>query len=166
MLERFGTLSLDRVLEPAIRHAERGFRVTSYLAECVSEAAADLAVFPESARTFLAGGRPLRAGDLLVQTDQASSLRTIAEEGPGALYGGSLGKRVAEYMAREGGFITLEDLASMTGSYRGLDVIGAAPPTGGDIHLIQLLEHRGHDASRSHASVVACAPARGSRMEC
>ena len=42
MLERFGTLPLDRVIEPAIRHAERGFRVTSYLAECVGEAAADL----------------------------------------------------------------------------------------------------------------------------
>ena len=147
MLERFGTLSLDRVLEPAIRHAERGFRVTSYLAECVSEAAADLALFAESARTFLPGGRPLRAGDLLVQSDHASSLRTIANEGPDALYGGSLGKRVAEYMAREGGLITLEDLAGyrtverspVTGSYRGLDVMGAAPPTGGGIHLIQLL---------------------------
>src|SRR5262245_15359159 len=147
MLERFGSLSLPRVLEPAIRHAERGFRVTSYLAECVSEAAGDLALFQESARTFLPGGRPLRAGDLLVQSDHASSLRTIANEGPGALYGGSLGKRVAEYMAGEGGLITLEDLSSyrtverspVTGTYRGLDVMGAAPPTGGGIHLIQLL---------------------------
>src|SRR5262245_58813074 len=147
MLGRFGTLSLDRVLEPAIRHAERGFRVTSYLAECVTEASADLALFPESARTFLPGGRPLRAGDPLVPLDHAASLRTIADEGPAALYGGSLGKRVAEYMAREGGLITLEDLSSyrtverspVTGPYRGLDVMGAAPPTGGGIHLIQLL---------------------------
>ncbi len=147
MLERFGTLPLDRVLEPAIRHAERGFRVTSFLSECVSQAAADLALFPESVRTFLPGGRPLRAGDLLVQPDCAASLRLIAIEGPDALYGGSLGKHVAEYIAQEGGFITLDDLASyqtverspVTGHYRGLEVTGAAPPCGGGIHLIQLL---------------------------
>jgi gamma-glutamyltranspeptidase/glutathione hydrolase len=156
MLERFGTLPLDRVLEPAIRHAERGFRVTSYLSECVTEAAADLALFPESARTFLPGGRPLRAGDLLVQPDCAATLRLIAVEGPGALYGGSLGRRVAEYMAREGGLVTLEDLARyrtverspVIGSYRGLEVMGAAPPTGGGIHLIQLLNIvEGHDVA-------------------
>src|SRR5262249_24063734 len=119
----------------------------SYLSECVSEAATDIALFPETARTFLPGGQPLRAGDLLVQPDCASTLRLIAAEGPDTLYGGSLGKRVAEYMAREGGLITLEDLARyrtverspVTGTYRGLEVMGAAPPTGGGMHLIQLL---------------------------
>jgi gamma-glutamyltranspeptidase/glutathione hydrolase len=156
MLERFGALALDRVIEPAIRHAERGFRVTSFLSECVSEAAADLALFPESARTFLPGGRPLRAGDLLVQSDCASTLRLIAAEGPDTLYGGSLGKRVAEYMAQEDGLITLEDLAGyrtvervpVSGIYRGLEVMGAAPPTGGGVHLIQLLNIvEGHDVA-------------------
>lgn len=147
MLARFGTLPLATVLEPAIRHAERGFRVTSYLAECVAEASADLALFPESARTFLPGGRPLRPRDLLVQPDCASTLRAIAAEGPDTLYGGSLGRRVAEHMEREGGLVTLDDLARyrtverspVSGTYRGVEVTGAAPPTGGGIHLIQLL---------------------------
>ena len=45
ILERFGTFSLPDVMEPAIRHASRGFRV-SYLSECASDVAADMARDP------------------------------------------------------------------------------------------------------------------------
>ena len=50
MLARFGTFDLATVMAPAIRHAEHGFRVTGYLAECLAEVAPDLASFPASAR--------------------------------------------------------------------------------------------------------------------
>jgi gamma-glutamyltranspeptidase/glutathione hydrolase len=147
MLTRFGALDLETVTAPAIRHAERGFRVTGYLAECLVEAREDLARFPASARVFLPGGTPLRRGELLVQGDYADTLRTIAAAGPPVLYGGALGARVAEHMAREGGLITLADLqryrtierSPVRGTYRGFDVAGCPPPTGGGIHLIQIL---------------------------
>jgi gamma-glutamyltranspeptidase/glutathione hydrolase len=147
MLARFGTLDLDAVTAPAIRHAERGFRVTGYLGECLVEAAHDLARFPASASVFLPGGAPLRRGERLVQADYAATLRAIAAGGPSVLYGGALGARVAEHMAREGGLITLPDLvgyrtverAPVRGTYRGYDVAGCPPPTGGGIHLIQIL---------------------------
>jgi gamma-glutamyltranspeptidase/glutathione hydrolase len=147
MLTRFGTMDLDGVMAPAIRHAERGFRVTGYLAECIAEVAADLALFPDSARTFLPGGAPLPRGALLRQSEYAQTLRTIAAEGPRALYGGTLGQRVAEHMARHGGLITLEDLVRyrtvervpVRGTYRGYEITGCPPPTGGGIHLIQML---------------------------
>lgn len=147
MLTRFGALDLETVTAPAIRHAARGFRVTGYLGECLVEAAGDLARFPTSARVFLPGGTPLRRGELLVQPDYADTLRAIAAEGPPALYGGALGGRVAEHMAHEGGLITLTDLrryrtverAPVRGTYRGFDVAGCPPPTGGGIHLIQIL---------------------------
>jgi gamma-glutamyltranspeptidase/glutathione hydrolase len=147
MLTRFGALDLETVTAPAIRHAERGFRVTGYLGECLVEAAEDLARFPASARVFLPGGTPLRRGELLVQAEYADTLRAIAAEGPPTLYGGPLGDRVAEHMAREGGLITLADLrryrtierAPVRGTYRGFDVAGCPPPTGGGVHLIQIL---------------------------
>ena len=147
MLARFGTLDLATVMQPAIRHAERGFRVTGYLAECLAEAAPDLARFEASARVFLPRGAPLRHGDLLVQTDYAATLRAIAEDGPPALYGGAIGRRVAEHMAQAGGLITLDDLtryrtverAPVHGTYRGVSIAGCPPPTGGGIHLIQML---------------------------
>jgi gamma-glutamyltranspeptidase/glutathione hydrolase len=147
MLTRFGALDLETVTAPAIRHAEHGFPVTGYLAECLAEAAPDLARFPASARVFLPGGTPLRRGEVLVQGDYAETLRTIAAGGPPVLYGGALGVRVAEHMAREGGLVTLADLLRyrtierepVRGSYRGIEVAGCPPPTGGGIHLIQIL---------------------------
>ena len=147
MLARFGTLDLESVTAPATRHAERGFRVTGYLGECLVEAAPDLARFSASARVFLPGGAPLRRGERLVQSDYAATLRAIAASGPSVLYGGALGARVAEHMSREGGLITLADLVGyrtvervpVRGTYRGFDVAGCPPPTGGGIHLIQIL---------------------------
>ena len=147
MLQRFGTVDLATAMQSAIRHAERGFGVTGYLAECLTEAAPDLARFEASARVFLPGGSPLRRGDRLVQAEYAQTLRTIAAEGPAVLYGGALGRRVAEHMAQAGGLITLDDLtryrtverAPVSGTYRGVTVCGCPPPTGGGIHLIQML---------------------------
>ncbi len=147
MLTRFGALDLETVTAPAIRHAEHGFRVTGYLAECLAEAAGDLARFPASRRVFLPGGTPLGRGELLVQADYADTLRVVAAGGPPMLYGGALGGRITEHMAREGGLITLADLlryrtverAPVRGTYRGFDVAGCPPPTGGGIHLIQIL---------------------------
>ena len=62
MLARFGTFDLATVMAPAIRHAEHGFRVTGYLAECLTEASPDLARFPASARVFLPGGTAATPG--------------------------------------------------------------------------------------------------------
>ena len=147
MLARFGTLDLASVIAPAIRHADAGFRVTGYLAECIAESGRDLARFPASARVFLAGGAPLRKGDRLVQGDYAGTLRAIALEGPSVLYDGALGRQVVAHMERERGLITLDDLkryktverVPVRGAYRGFDVAGPPPPTGGGVHLIQML---------------------------
>jgi gamma-glutamyltranspeptidase / glutathione hydrolase len=147
MLARFGTLELAAVMAPAIRHAEHGFRVTGYLGECIAESAADLARCPDSARVFLPGGAPLAKGDRLVQAEYAATLRTIARDGTAALYGGEIGRRVVEHMARHGGLVTLGDLGGyrtierlpVRGTYRGLEIAGCPPPTGGGIHLIQML---------------------------
>jgi gamma-glutamyltranspeptidase/glutathione hydrolase len=147
MLARFGTRDLSTVMAPAIRHAEAGFQVTGYLAECIDEASADLAADPETSRLFLPGGRGLRRGDRLARPDYAATLRRIAADGPAALYGGALGQRIVEHIARGGGHITLDDLrryrtverTPVIGRYRGVEIAGCPPPTGGGIHLLQML---------------------------
>ena len=144
---RFGRLDLETVMQPAIRHAERGFRATPYLVAAVTETAPDLARFPETARTFLPGGAPIKPGDLITMPEYAATLRLIAAKGPGVLYGGDLGATVADYMRRDGGIITLDDLARyetierqpLRGRYRGFEVTGAPPPTAGGLHLIEML---------------------------
>ena len=146
-ITRFGRLDLETVMQPAIRHAERGFRATPYLVEAVKETAPELARFAETARTFLPGGAPIKAGDLITMAEYAATLRLIAAKGPGVLYGGDLGATVADYMRRAGGIITLDDLARyetierapVRGRYRGFEIAGAPPPTAGGLHLIEML---------------------------
>jgi gamma-glutamyltranspeptidase/glutathione hydrolase len=146
-LDRFGTFSRADVMEPAIRHASRGFRVTPYLSECVSDSAADMARDAEIAKLYLPGGVPIQAGARLVTGDYAETLRDIAREGPERLYTGSLGGHYAEHMTRSGGYIARDDLTSyrtitrepLRGDYRGFEIIGPPPPSSGPLHIIQML---------------------------
>jgi gamma-glutamyltranspeptidase/glutathione hydrolase len=146
-LARFGRLDLESVMQPAIRHAERGFRATPYLVEAVTETAVDLARFQETARTFLPGGALIKAGDLVVLGDYAATLRLIAAKGPDVLYGGELGAAIADYFRGAGGILTLDDLARyqtverrpIRGSYRGYEIAGPPPPTAGGLHVVEML---------------------------
>ncbi len=146
-LAQFGTFPLADVMEPAIRHASRGFRVTPYLHECVSNSAADMARDPEIAKLYLPGGRPIEAGTRLVTGDYAETLRSIAREGPGLLYNGALGKLYTDHMAKSGGYLASDDLTQyrtvdrepLRGTYRGFDIIGPPPPSSGPLHIIQML---------------------------
>jgi gamma-glutamyltranspeptidase/glutathione hydrolase len=74
------------VVEPAIRHASRGFHVIHYLHECVSDAAADMALDPEISKLYLPDGAPIEPGKHLVTSDYANTLRAIVREGPSVLY--------------------------------------------------------------------------------
>jgi len=146
-LERFGTLPLADVLQPAITLAARGFIVTPYLSNCITDNAGDLARDPGLAAMLLPGGQPLQPGMRLVQPDYAESLKLIAVEGPQALYGGRLGKALADYMAAHGGLIGEADLAAyrtetrepIRGSYRGYEIIGPPPPSSSGVHITQML---------------------------
>jgi gamma-glutamyltranspeptidase/glutathione hydrolase len=146
-LERFGTFSRADVMEPAIRHASRGFRVTPYLQECVTDCAADLALDPEIARLYLPGGAPIPAGTRLVTGDYAEVLRDIVQQGPSILYTGSLGRHYVDHMEESGGYLSQQDLAryrtvtreAIRGLYRGFEITGPPPPSSGPLHIIQML---------------------------
>ncbi len=146
-LETYGTASLGDAMAAAIRHAERGFHVTPYLAECVAECAADLALDPAIAALFLPDGQPIQAGRRLLQPAYAETLKTIAREGPGALHGGAIGQAVAAYLAAHGGVLTLADLSdyaiiertAVSGTYRDMTIVGPPPPASGGVHVIQML---------------------------
>ncbi|WP_159997264.1 gamma-glutamyltransferase [Roseomonas sp. 18066] len=146
-LERFGTLPLAAVLEPAIRHARRGFRVTPYLAACIVESAIDLALDPAMAAMFLPDGEPLKAGTHLTMPDYATTLEGLAAEGPGWLYGGALGKKVAAWLEQQGSPMRLADLEAyrtvervpVRGTYRGVALVGPPPPCSGGVHVLQML---------------------------
>jgi gamma-glutamyltranspeptidase/glutathione hydrolase len=146
-LAKHGTFSLADVMEPAIRHASRGFRVTPYLQECVADAASDMIRDPSISALYLPDGSPIKAGARLVTAEYAETLRAIAKDGPSLLYTGRLGADYAEHMAKAGGYITRDDLTAyrtitrepLRGTYRGFDVIGPPPPSSGPLHIVQML---------------------------
>jgi gamma-glutamyltranspeptidase/glutathione hydrolase len=146
-LRRHGRLPLAEVMQPAIRLAAEGFRVTPYLAECIAEAAPDLALDPPIAALFLPDGQPLAAGTRLIQAEAAATLRHIAAEGPAVLHGGPIGAAIAAHVQRLGGLLTEADLRSarlverdpVRGTYRGVEVVGPPPPSSGGVHVIQML---------------------------
>jgi gamma-glutamyltranspeptidase / glutathione hydrolase len=132
--EKYGDLEWRRLFEPAIEYAEDGFVVGEELAGWIGS---EYPAFPENARPIYGrNSAPLGTGDRLVQEDLADSLRTIAERGAGAVYGGELGEAMVSGVQRNGGFLTMEDLRDNRAQwwrtvgmdYRGYRVVTASPP--------------------------------------
>src|SRR4051812_32444761 len=70
-LDRFGTMTLSDVMQPAIKHASRGFVATPYLHECISDSAAEMLKDKAISAIYLPNGKPLNAGERIVQLKYA-----------------------------------------------------------------------------------------------
>jgi gamma-glutamyltranspeptidase / glutathione hydrolase len=147
-LERYGTMSLAEALEPAIELAEQGIAVTPDLAASLNDSKERLRRWPSSAAIFYKdGGVAYEPGEILVQRDLAASLRLIAEQGPGAFYGGPIGAKIVAAVRRAGGHLTLDDFrgypavvrAPVQGDYRGFEIVSMPPPSSGGVHIVQIL---------------------------
>src|SRR5262245_49567355 len=160
-LNRWGTISLAKAIEPAIKLADQGFKVVPLLAADIVDttdrgfAMTDLQ--PETAAIFRPGpgGQPLKEGDLLVQLDLAKTFKLIARHGPDVFYKGEIAKAivaVAQSRTRAGpageGLIREADLAAydvkirqpIVGHYRGYTIASMPPPSSGGLTIIQMLE--------------------------
>jgi len=113
LLKQYGTLSLADALAPAIAIADNGFPVTPIIASGWADEVA-LLRRDEGARAtlLLEGQRAPKAGEWFRNPDLARTYREIAANGPGYLYGGALGRRIAEFTQSKGGFLTPEDFAA------------------------------------------------------
>ncbi len=146
-LKKWGSLPLEKILEPSIKLAEEGFVVSGTLASTLKEETETLGKWESSKKIFFKDGRPLIAGERLVQTDLANSLRQIAKEGSKAFYEGDIAKKIVAEMEKHNGLITLDDMKGyqaverkpITGEYRGYKIVTMPLPSSGGIHLVQIL---------------------------
>ena len=148
-LERWGTLPLATVMQPAIELAQDGFEIGPYHARMVSRMRKYLSAerFPETARIQFNDGGEVSVGWRLVQEDLANTRRIIATTGPESFYTGPVGKKIAREIKRLGGILTFEDLAAyepvlreaVTGTYRGVEVFSYPPPSSGGVVLLEVL---------------------------
>ena len=151
-LARYGTIDLATALAPAERLARTGVEVPASLSKAMTANAARLKLFPASSQ-FLRAGSAYAPGDTLRLPELAASLRRIQREGPGALYGGTIGRRIVRDMVRarpqtkDAGLLRLSDLKAyraiwrtpLEGSYRGRQVVAAPPPSSGGTTILETL---------------------------
>lgn len=147
LLEGYGTVSLAQALAPAIALAREGFPVTPVIARQWAAAAPKLAADVGARATYLIEGRRApRAGEWFANPELAASLAAVAEAGPGALYGGALGRRIADGVRALGGWLTPDDLASyrpdwvepISMEYKG-HTLWELPPAGQGLAALQML---------------------------
>jgi gamma-glutamyltranspeptidase / glutathione hydrolase len=147
-LREYGTMPRATVMAPAIRLAREGFVLTRADTDIIDAGRARFGADPEALRIYSRpDGSPLQPGDTLVQTDLANTLQAIAEGGADAFYKGPNAQRLQAAMRAHGGIVTAADLAAYTVtesdpvrcSYRGYDVVSAAPPSSGGATLCEIL---------------------------
>ncbi len=116
--KRFGALSLETCLAPAIEYAEKGFAVAPITAELwqkahehYTNALKNHAAVRTFFEAFTQNGKTPQAGTLWRSPEQAATLRAIAETGSRAFYDGILAEKIDAFMRKEGGFLRGEDLA-------------------------------------------------------
>jgi gamma-glutamyltranspeptidase / glutathione hydrolase len=150
-LEKFGTLPLATVVQPAIRCARDGFALDETLASLLLDNAELLGKSEATASVFLENGFPRMVGDTLKQPELANTLAAIADRGAAGFYEGPVATALVDGIAAGGGVLTLEDLrdyravlaAPLRGTYRGCDLISANLPLAGGsvIEAMNILEN-------------------------
>ena len=150
-LKTYGTMKLADVMAPAIRLAEEGFVLSEKLAAELEEESPGLQTFPASKQIFLHGGEHFKAGERLKQPELAATLKRIAKNGATEFYRGETAHVLSDEMAKNGGIISLDDLANYKPKVREVlrakydsdghswEVLTAPPPSSGGVAMIEAL---------------------------
>jgi gamma-glutamyltranspeptidase / glutathione hydrolase len=125
-LRRHGTMRFHDIVAPAIRFAAEGFAIYPLLAASIASHAHEYRRWASNTALFLPNGRVPEAGDKFVQTDLANTLRFMADQDRAAgadrmkglqaahdaFYKGDIARAIIAYQEQEGGYLTMDDLAS------------------------------------------------------
>jgi gamma-glutamyltranspeptidase / glutathione hydrolase len=149
-LRHYGSRPLGKLLQPAIRVAERGFVVDQTFHDQTAANAARFAAFPATAELFLPGGAPPPVGSVLRNPDLARTYRLLARHGTRPFYRGRIAEAIvdavqdppvdpASTLNVRPGVMTTADLAAYRAldrpptrvRYRGHQVYGMGPPSSG-----------------------------------
>lgn len=150
-LEKYGTLPLNVILEPAIKFAEIGFEIDEFLGKSILDNVNLLRKYPSTEKIYFKEGFPLILGDTIKQLDLAETLKQIANLGREGFYDGKIARSIVDTVTKYGGVISLKDLKNyraiitepVKGSYRGYEVFSAAAPQSGAfvIEALHILEN-------------------------
>jgi gamma-glutamyltranspeptidase/glutathione hydrolase len=143
--QKFGTLSMAKLLKPSINLARRGFVITQNQANMLNRFQAK---FLEVNKDSILFSKKFNPGDTLKNEALANTLTRISQNGISEFYGGSTGEILIDYISQYGGILSLSDLENYEAvwrtpivfDYKKLKVISMPPPSSGGIVLGQILK--------------------------
>ena len=147
-LEKYGTLTREQALAPAIALARDGIPVSYSLFFEISASAQNLRKNPAAERQFFQpDGSAYAVGDIWRQPDLAWTLSEISEKGVEGFYAGEVAQLITTEMESGGGLITAQDLADyrvverqpVRGTYKDFEIVSTPPPSSGGVHIVQML---------------------------
>jgi len=148
-MEKYGSLNWEDVIGPAVKLADKGFKLTKKRADSFNWLKKRFKHGTEE--FFHIFSKPdeseFKEGDIFINKDLAKSLRLIAKHGSDTFYKGQIAESIALDMKKHGGLITKEDLGSyeafirkpVTGTHHGYQIISMPPPSSGGTILIEML---------------------------
>lgn len=109
LIEKYGNLSLDEILKPAIHYAENGFHVSPLIAQVWKLFNKFESDYPNLAKVYLPAPK---VGDLAKNVNLAETFKIIGKEGAAAFYKGDISNNIVEFMEKNKGFISNKDLSN------------------------------------------------------
>ncbi|WP_018632498.1 gamma-glutamyltransferase [Neomegalonema perideroedes] len=146
--EKYGSLSREALLAPAVKLAREGFTLNAADLAMIEEVDSYLQRDPAAKAIFFrAGGEPFAPGDKLIQTDLADTLQAISEGGAEAFYQGPIADKIVAGSRAGGGILTSADfknyavreLEPVRCDYRGYEIVSSPPPSSGGVIICEIL---------------------------
>lgn len=142
----YGRADWEDLVEPSVALARDGFALSDALAGSISRFAAR-SPYEATVAAFSKNGGAWSEGETWRQPDLARSLERIRDGRSDGFYRGETARLIAAEMRRGGGIITEEDLdryearerSTVTGTYRGYDIISMPPPSSGGVAIVTML---------------------------
>lgn len=146
-LRKYGTLSREKVMAPAIRLAREGYVLEQGDVNILDDRAKDFGKHRNVAAIFLDHGKPYVAGERLRQPQLASTLELISRRGSAAFYRGSIAHAIVTASRAHGGILSLKDFADYSVQwakpvecrYHGYTVLSDPPPSSGGVTICEIL---------------------------
>ena len=144
--KNYGTIDIESLIQPSIDLAREGFVLSDFQSKNLNKYKQKFLKNKEAKKIFTRPGG-FSKGDILVQTDLANTLESIAQNGEKEFYSGGTARKIADFFKTNGGILSFEDLNKyklrilkpICGIYRDYEICSMAPPSSGGIALVQIL---------------------------
>jgi gamma-glutamyltranspeptidase/glutathione hydrolase len=170
LLDQWGTMSFEQVLQPALQLAEGGFPLSDRLARTV-QGARKIRKYPSTMRVYHPNGKAPQAGDIFRNADLARTLKKLVEAEKAAagkgrhealkaardrFYKGDIAREMAKFSEENKGLFRYEDFAEYTSkietpvsiNYRGYEVYKNPSASQGPAELFALNLLEGYDLKK------------------